>query len=68
MAAANIIKREFFLIPVGGPPVNDRKLLSYSEHAEKKKSHLLDSTHKVSFWRQKKSLKHIQSYEIQRSI
>jgi len=50
MAAANINKHEFFLIPMG----NDRKLLSYSEvHAEKKKSHLLDSTRKVSFWRKK---------------
>ena len=50
MALANINKREFFLIPVG----NDRKLLSYSEvYAENKKSRLLDSTHKVSFWRKK---------------
>ena len=55
MAVANINKREFFLIPMG----NDRKLLSYSEvHAEKKKLRLLDSTHKVSFWRKKVAKAH----------
>ena len=58
MAAANINKREFFRIPTVGPPVNDRKLLSYSEHGEKKKSHLLDSTHKVCFWRKKVAKTH----------
>ena len=50
MAAANINKREFFVILMG----NDRKLLAYSEvYAENKKSRLLDSTRKVSFWRKK---------------
>ena len=67
MAAANIIKREFFLIPVGGQPVNDRKLLSYSEHAEKKNRICLIALTKCPFGA-KKSLKHIQSYEIQSSI